>query len=93
MRVTLSMLKNRVAFLNKKMNRPEKYVSEVEGKRKINVGHFCISQAYGGYQLEEVCNDAGGVTNVFNIGHIPARELLSLICAFEAGMRYAEEAK
>lgn len=92
MRVTLSMLQNRVRFLNKKMNRPETYFNSAED-RKINAGHFRIDCAYGGYRLEETCNDAGGVINVFNIGHIPARELMNLIYAFETGVRYTEENK
>ena len=99
MRVTLTMLKTRVAFLNKKMNRPADYFAgdfvqdAKQGKIKTSVGNFCIDCAYGGYSLHEVTNEAGGVTDVFNIGHIPARDLMNLIYAFEAGMRYAEESE
>lgn len=99
MRVTLPMLKTRIAYLNKKMNRPENYFTanphtdNLMGKPSINVGHFHIDCAYGGYSLHETANDAGGEVDVFNRGHIPARDLMNLIYAFEAGLRYAEESK
>lgn len=93
MRVTLKMLQNRVIYLNKMLNRPETYFSEAEGKRMINTGHFHIDCAYSGFALYETCNTSGGINNTFNRGHIPARELLELICAFEIGYRFSQDQK
>lgn len=94
MRVTLKMLQNRVVHLNKMLGRPVDYFSKNEDGFPciINIGHFHIDCAYGGYQLAETCK-SGGTIDVFNHGHIPARELLELICAFEIGYRFSQDQK
>ena len=52
------------------------------------VGHFCLDCAYGGYSLHQLISDKGAVRDVFNSGHIPARDLYFRICAFIEGLTY-----
>jgi len=87
MRVTKEMLENKVDHLNEITNSPKEYFS-TDGKFTINIGHFCISGAYGGYELQRVCNNGGGVRTPLNTGHIPKKELYNLISAFVSGIEF-----
>ena len=90
MRVTKKMLENKVDHLNEITNSPRKYFTS-GGCIKygiINIGHFCISGAYGGYELQRVYNEGGGVTTPLNTGHIPKKELYNLISAFVSGIEF-----
>ena len=82
MRVSKKMLENKVDQLNNITNSPMQYFGDYD----VNVGHFCISGAYGGYELQRTCNNGGGVRTFFNTGHIPKKELYNLICAFINGI-------
>ena len=53
---------------------------------KANKGNYHISGAYGGYCLHRMCNESGGVSDVFSVGHISARELAGLLSAYTAGL-------
>ena len=53
---------------------------------KANKGNYHISCAYGGYCLHRMCNESGGVSDVFSTGHVPARELAGLMSAYTAGL-------
>jgi len=48
-----------------------------------------LSCAYGGYALHRVINERGGVTDVFDSGHIPGRELFQMINAMIFGITLA----
>lgn len=56
---------------------------------KANVNNYHISGAYGGYSLCQMVNESGGCRDVFNCGHISARELIQLIWAYRAGFSAA----
>ena len=86
MRVTKTMLENKVDYLNKITNSPRRYCTTDN-----LIGHFCISGAYGGYELQRVCTSGGGVTTPFNTGHIPKKELYNLINAFIDGYKLRAE--
>tara|TARA_R100000008_G_scaffold79001_1_gene60386 strand:- start:600 stop:932 length:333 start_codon:yes stop_codon:yes gene_type:complete len=92
MRVSKKMLENKVDQLNKITNSPTEYYrteyspGNIFKVRHTNKDHFCISGAYGGYELQRVCNDGGGVRTFFNTGHIPKKELYNLISAFIDGI-------
>lgn len=81
MRVTAKFLKARIGILNHLTGNPLDYCTTNEDGsfKAANVGHYCLSQAYGGYALEQVGNEGGGVRQIGNTGHIPARELLLVI--------------
>jgi len=87
MRVSKKMLENKVDQLNKITNSPMQYFGDYD----VNVGHFCISGAYGGYELQRTCNNGGGVRTFFNTGHIPKKELYNLISAFIDGIELEQD--
>lgn len=55
------------------------------------VGAFYIDGAYGGYALYRVVTDGGGVRDVFDVGHVPKRELYGMLRAFLAGIELGAE--
>jgi hypothetical protein len=63
---------------------------------RANIGVFYIDGAYGGVALYRIMNEGGGVTDVFNVGHVPKRELRNLMFAYieglDAGITTAHEA-
>jgi len=89
MRITLKELEGRVKFLNRFTNNPTERFTKKDGQYFSNAGHYLISQQYGGYELQQICNDGGGVDDVLGTGHIPKKELYYLINAFIEGMRRA----
>jgi hypothetical protein len=52
-------------------------------------GVYLISSAYGGYALHKM-HESTGESDVFNMGHIPARQLSELIDAYMRGIREVE---
>ena len=82
MRITEKDLNKAVERLNKLTGSPLTYMNE---DRKTNIGHFCLDYAYGGVQLQRVCNHCGGVSNVLHSGFVTKKELYSLINAFTLG--------
>lgn len=86
MRVSVSHLRAQANYLNKITNSPASYAIEKDGKRVIQVGHWHISRAYGGFDLYRTANEGGAVNDVFRCGHIPARELSGRISALIMGI-------
>ena len=68
-------------------NEPEPYRKEGD-KWVTNIGNFHVSGAYGGYALHRMCNEAGGISDIFQRGHMPMRELYDLIHAYRKGIEY-----
>jgi hypothetical protein len=85
-RITLAHLEAKAATINGMTKSPEKPYRMVDGKYRANVGNYHISGAYGGYCLHRMATEGGGVSDVFGIGHIPARELAGLMSAYMAGL-------
>ena len=52
----------------------------------MNIGHYYISGAYGGYNLARIVGDGGAESCPLHCGHIPARELSGLMYAFVYGI-------
>lgn len=87
MRITTSDLEAAVKRLNKITGSPETYITN----GKCNIGHYCLSWAYGGVQLQRVCSDGGGINNVLGGGYCTKRELYEKMHAFIAGIEYQQE--
>lgn len=88
-RVTIKQLKSVADMLNRMTGNPlEHYAKNDAGEWRANVGNFHISQAYGGYCLHQMCNESGGVRDIFSCGHVPARELFGLMHAFRRGLEF-----
>jgi hypothetical protein len=51
----------------------------------VGLGHYYLQGAYGGYQLQRVVNESGGVEAI-TPGFLPKRELLALMHAYLRGM-------
>lgn len=85
-RITRAHLDAKVATINSMRGAPAEPYRTVNGKAVANVGNYHISGAYGGYCLHRMCNESGGVSDVFSCGHIPARQLAALMSAYTAGL-------
>ena len=90
-RITRKDLDGAVNLLNRITgNELEPYRKEND-KWVANIGNFHISGAYGGFSLHQMGNQGGGIRDVFQCGHMPMRDLYSLIHAFRKGIEFARE--
>ncbi len=91
-RITIKDLKAVCERLNRITGSPMVgYVKGEDGKYRSQVGNFHISQAYGGYSLYRMANEAGGVSDVFYSGHVPARDLYNQMQAFIRGIELGKQ--
>jgi hypothetical protein len=89
-RITKKDLRGAIELLNRATNSPAEHACLQDGKWKSNVGNFHLSCAYGGYALHRTANESGGVSDVFQCGHVPARALYALIHAYRRGFELAK---
>lgn len=87
MRVTEKDLTKVVERLNELTESPMAYFGE---GRKTNIDHFCLYYAYGGVQLQRVCNESGGVSTYLHSGFTTKKDLYNLIHAFIDGYKLAK---
>ena len=86
-RITIKTLRLNADMLNRITNSPiHAYTDGI-----ANIGNYHISQAYGGYSLHRMHNHGGAVIDVFNSGHVSARELYNLIWAYARGLETQKE--
>ena len=86
-RVTESQLNAVVARINRITGSPsEPYIKNAEGKHIAQIGCYHLSGAYGGVSLHRMVSDGGGAADVLRCGHVPKRELLSLMFAYIEGL-------
>lgn len=78
-RITNAMLTARAQLLNKLTASPSSYM---DADRKILVGHFHISYAYGGACLVRTCSDGGGEQAILTSGHVSKRECYDRMNAY-----------
>ena len=89
MRITAKHLQAQITALNRNMGRDDKIYRYDDTGRIIGgiAGTYCLSGAYGGWALHRMAAGGGtGIVDVFNHGHIPARELSGLISAYRLGL-------
>ena len=91
-RITIKDLRNLANHINEITNSPKEYSQQIDGRFSANIGHYRISQAYGGYCLHRVMNTGGGVTCPLSNGHGPARELYKEMHAYIRGLDTAKAA-
>jgi hypothetical protein len=65
------------------------YVKQADGTHAAQIGCYHLSHAYGGVNLQRMCNDAGGVSTPLHYGHVPKRDLANRLQAFLAGIEAA----
>ena len=89
-RITQKDLESIVNRINRTANMPMNAYTR-EGDRNVaNVGHYYVSGAYGGVQLLQIVNEAGGVRTITS-GYCPKRELYYQMHAFLRGLETAQE--
>ena len=87
MRITVKHLELKIDHLNKITgNAATPWTKNGDGKFKANIGNYHLSGAYGGVCLHQMHSDGGGVSDVFNCGHVPKADLYSRISAFMIGL-------
>ena len=87
--VTIKFLKAQVEHLNREMNLPlVPYIREGD-KLVAQIGNYHLSGAYGGYALNKMVTDGGGISSVFRCGHVTKRDLSARISAMIAGINAA----
>ncbi len=91
-RITIKMLEDRVAYLNKLTGNPEASWTRVDGRMRANVGNYLLSASYGGYSLVRITNESGGQRDVLNTGHISKRHLMDSMNYYIEGIRDQQEA-
>jgi hypothetical protein len=84
-RITRAHLDAKASTINSMTHSPAEPYRTVDGKAVANKGNYHISGAYGGYSLHRM-TEGGGASDVFNIGHVSARELAGLMSAYTAGL-------
>ena len=85
-RVTKKQLEAVIEGINELTGSPLTYATVLKGgKRVMNIGHFYLDQAYGGYQCLRITNEGGGVEEI-SYGHVPARELMVYLRAFKKAL-------
>lgn len=90
-RITRKDLEGAVNLLNRLTNSQSEPYRKEGDKWVANIGNFHISGAYGGFALHRMCNESGGIRDIFQNGHMPARELYALIHAFRKGLEFSRE--
>ena len=92
MRVSKTTLQAKVDRINVITKSPKAHsVKTEEGSYVSNVGHFYLSQAYGGYCLLRIVNLGGGSSTPAIGGHISGKEMDYLLDGFIAALLFAEE--
>ena len=87
MRITNDQLENLCGVINRLTNSPQDpYSLGMDAKYHPNAGCYHLSGAYGGKGLIRMCKQGTGVTDVFNCGHIPKRDLYNRMQAFILGL-------
>ena len=92
-RITLKDLDRAVDAINTHQGTPLETWTKVDGtmtydgKYISNIGNYHLGSAYGGWSLLQMMNEQGGVRDVFQVGHVPKRELYNLLRAYSDGLR------
>lgn len=64
MRISQSDLQYKIDTINELLGYNKKPYSSKDGKLKANKGTFYVGQAYGGYRIEQICNEGGGCRDI-----------------------------
>jgi hypothetical protein len=64
--------------------------NRLDGKRVPTPWNYHLSGAYGGWSLHQYDASGTGPRDVFQVGHVPKRELHGLLKAYLAGLTASE---
>ena len=87
MAVSIKHLEYKIEIMNDLTGASKQaYTRLKDGTLFANEGHYHISQAYGGYMLQKICNSSGGVSCPCGHGHVTKKELNHQLNGFIAGL-------
>jgi len=86
-RITMKDLEQVVRIINRETGNPETSYTREGDKFKANIGNYHLDGAYGGWSLEQMTNEGGGVDDTLRCGHVSKRELYNRMKAFLDGLR------
>ena len=90
-RIKQSDLEYYAGLINQATNSPQDpYHTDENNQNRANIGNYHISGAYSGKSLHRMCNEHGGVSDVFSCGHIPRRDLYNRMRAYLSGLEEME---
>ena len=84
-RTTIADLDRAVDAVNRAAGTPLETWS-VDGSLTPNAFNYHLSGAYGGYSLHQHGATGSGGRDVFQVGHVPKRELHGMLRAYRAGL-------
>tara|TARA_Y200000002_G_scaffold86142_1_gene68639 strand:- start:37416 stop:37751 length:336 start_codon:yes stop_codon:yes gene_type:complete len=91
MRTTTKHIESLIKQLNQLTHNPTEtnYLLTTNQGRKLcwNVGNYHLISAYGGYNLAQVVNNDGGITEPIYGGYVSKRELYNKLTAYTNGVR------
>lgn len=82
--ITEKMLNILVDRINKIAGTPMSYIDKET--RTINIGHYHLDGAYGGWKLVQTDNDGGGIRDISKTGYTSKRNLYNEMHMFIAGL-------
>jgi hypothetical protein len=84
--IKIAHLEGLVKIINRITGSPETPWSKDGERMKANIGNYHLDGAYGGYSLNRMVSEGGGVSDVFRCGHVSKRELYNRMRAFIDGL-------
>lgn len=95
MSVNIKNLQSQIDYLNEITGNPKEVWTRVNGQNVAHIGSYELTGAYGGWNLEQIVTDGGGVTMPLGSGFYPKKELYAKINAFiigiETGLKQKKE--
>jgi hypothetical protein len=91
-RITQKHLDAQLAALNRTLNRPEAtYKQDAAGRYRAQVGNIHLDHSNGGWMIEEICSDGGGITHPFGDRRMSASECWTVLYALNRLARQLKE--
>lgn len=87
MRITLTMLRARIAYLNEITNNPQSCYTRIDGQLMPNAGCYHMGEQYGGVSLDQMCSEGTGTRTIFHT--TTRRDLFNQINALISGIHLA----
>jgi hypothetical protein len=86
-RITLKDLDHVVDAINTAQGTPLEPWTKVDGKFVPTAWNYHLSSGFGGYALHRHGSSGSGIRDIFQVGHVPKRELHGLLQAYRDGLR------
>lgn len=86
MRITIKDLENLQERINAAAGAPIQHSTKgKDGRYRSNPGHYHLSGAYGGWQLQKITSEGGACEHV-TYGYVPKKELYYQMQTFLVGL-------